>query len=124
MGTASTARGQRARKEILKNGCACAAKAVIMSAMERTNPAFPRFHDPRPACIDCGETVSDGSACARCGELLCPECGVDDGPERALCDGCDEGICHRCNGEGCLTLWGTPRPDVDCGECGGKGVRS
>ena len=29
--------------------------------------------------------------------------------------------CPRCNGEGYLTLWGTPRVDVACGECSGHG---
>ena len=29
--------------------------------------------------------------------------------------------CPRCNGEGFLTLWGTPRWDVACGECKGEG---
>jgi len=29
--------------------------------------------------------------------------------------------CPRCDGNGYLTLWGTPRPDVLCGECKGHG---
>ena len=35
-----------------------------------------------------------------------------------------ETTCPRCNGEGYLTLWGTPRVDVVCGECQGQGVVS
>lgn len=30
--------------------------------------------------------------------------------------------CLRCDGEGYLTLWGTPREDVVCGDCQGHGV--